>query len=110
MCDIFTFSYLGACIKYCPTLFYEDNENHSCVHYSRTGFTLNISLQRVNALNHGKLLKFSVLASAGLNSASLETVLKRSYYQIQVLYKDSMLENFEGIRNLIELNMPIRNI
>jgi hypothetical protein len=84
--------------------------NKSCIHLSKTSFAFNLTLLSVSVLDHGKLLKLEILAQDGLNRSSYDVIMKRSYYNVQVVYKDSMLQPISGVRNLLNVNLPIRNV
>lgn len=64
----------------------------------------------MNILPHGKLLKFIILAQDGLNNNSLDWVLKKSFYKVQIIYKDSYVSSFDRVRKLIDVTLPIRNV
>jgi hypothetical protein len=110
VCELYYFSYLGKCVKYCPMLYQWNEANRSCLHLSLTGFTLNLSIVSIDIVPHGKLIKFTILVQDGLSNNSLNFILKQSYFLVQILYFNSEIITFTGIRSLQQINLPIRNI
>lgn len=109
-CPFYTYSLNGKCVRFCPSMYEANLLNKSCIHLSKTNFAFNLSLLSVSVLDHGKLLKLEILAQDGLNRSSYNVIMKRSYYKVQVVYKDSMLQPVSGLRNLLNANLPIRNV
>jgi hypothetical protein len=109
-CTFYTYSLNGKCERFCPSMYEANLLNKSCIHLSKTSFAFNLTLLSISVLDHGKLLKIEILAQDGLNRTSYDIIMKRSYYNVQVVYKDSMLQPVSGVRNLLNSNLPIRNV
>ena len=90
---------------------YEANsDNRSCIHYGDMQYYFELTLEEVHVVSHGKLLKFVVMLEDGLSAASEAYLKISSYYEVQVLYKDSRLDQFEGVRSLVNVSLAIRNL
>jgi hypothetical protein len=100
VCALYTFSYVGKCVKYCPTLYQSDEANRSCTHLSQSDFTFNLTIASIDIVPHGKLIKFTILVEDGLNNNSLIFILKQSYFLVQILCFNSNNIAFTGIRTL----------
>ena len=90
---------------------YEANaDNRSCIHYGDMQYYFDLMLEEVHVVSHGKLLKFVIMLEDGLSAASESYLKISSYYEVQVLYKDSRLDQFEGVRSLVNVSLAIRNL
>ncbi len=61
-------------------------------------------------MNHGKLIQYTILAQDGLNDSSVAWVKYSSYSLATVVYGDSFLGDFKGVRSLQSVSLPIRNL
>jgi hypothetical protein len=109
-CDYKTYSYWGACLDSCPDFYQADDNNRSCIALGSTAYYFQLSLEGVHVLSHGKLLQFTLLAQDGLNATSESWFKYNSYYDVEIIYKDSRLQSFEGVRTLANVTLPIRNL
>ena len=67
-------------------------------------------METVKVHQHGKLLEFTLLLEDGLNLTTENYLKISSYYEVQVVYRDSRLTNFSGVRALANSTLIIRNI
>ena len=61
-------------------------------------------------LPHGKLLQYTLLAQDGFNASSLSWLTQNSYSLVSIIYKDSRLTTFTGIRSLANSSLTIRSL
>jgi len=110
LCPLLTYSFAGSCLTHCPTLYLPSEGNRSCVHISATGLQLNLTLKVIDVLPHGKLLRFTLNLQDGLDQSSQNWVLRKSYFRAQILYRNAGVGKFTPVRNLVEVNLPVRNL
>ena len=61
-------------------------------------------------MRHGKLLQYTILLQDGINATSENWMKMNSYYSVQVVYGDSRLSSFVGVRTLQNSTLAIRNL
>jgi len=90
---------------------YEANfNNRTCIPYSQTNYTFSLVLESIHVMEHGKLLQYTILAQDGLNTTSENWMKRYSYLMVQVIYGDSGISNFVGVRSLQNTTLAIRNL
>ena len=111
LCKLYTYSYQGACVQICPSTTYETNlQNRSCIPLNESSFMYTLVLESVHVVQHGKLLEFTILLQDGLDAISENWMKRYSYQMVQIIYGNSRLEDFVGVRSLQNLTLTIRNL
>jgi len=110
VCALYTFSYVGKCVKYCPTLYQSDEANRSCTHLSQSDFTFNLTIASIDIVPHGKLIKFTISAVDGFSNSSLSWIFKKSYFFVQIIYADAAIQFNNTVRTLQAVTLAIRNV